>query len=92
LYVGCIPFGVESTHFDRYFARIANQFAEKSGIADYRLVDYGKAKPQIEALILAAYESGDLRGAVVLDAQSDATPRALAALAPHADVIVRAVG
>ncbi len=67
LYVNCAPEGVPVTRLDELLAPLAKQVEETMGVADYRLVDYGKGKDALVYALKASLEQEPITGNVVVD-------------------------
>jgi hypothetical protein len=86
LYVDCIPIGRPARQAAGLFAKAHEKFFEKEGVADYRLVDYGKGAP---AFIAYVDEQVDGSFDLALDTRTPEGTLVLETLAAKASFVVR---
>lgn len=86
LYVDCVPIGKAARFASKLIAEAQERLAKENGVADYRLVDYGKGTPYFVAHVMAQVDgSTDL----VLDSRTPEGAVLLEPLSAKASVIVR---
>ena len=91
IYVDCIPTKGEKpyTLFEDWFRPLAEVCAEVHGLADYRMMDFGKWKGPIALLVKESVDQ--VPPVLLVSSFSPGAHEAIDVLTPYADRIVRAI-
>lgn len=93
LYVDCIPVKGEQGYvmFEDWFRPLAETLANNFGVADYRVVEFGKWKGPLANLVRMAINEGAVPPVMLISSYAPGSNEALDILVPYARRVVRAL-
>lgn len=92
LYIGCLPRKVEVTYLTDVLKPLQQQVAEMNSLTHYGLLEYGKGKTMVVALLAEQMLNGSLPEHLVADRRNPCTDACLEVLTPLYSRVVERIG
>lgn len=94
LLLGCAPLvGVDGAVWaDRWLAPMADEVAQRNGVAHFSLVEYGRGKAELVGMVAALVRSGSIPRTLVLDRRTALGEAVVDVLSPAYDVVIGRLG